>query len=172
MSGDRERCLSEGMNDYLAKPVELEKLAEVLAKWLSVSSTDLIGGGASPKYAGSQADSAAKPAFDETALLRRLMGDRKLAGMVLKGFLDNAPSQLQNLRQRLNESDSVGARAQAHMLKGSAATVAAEQLHAIALAMERAAAVSRWDHYRDLLPRASEEFERFHHAVDLAGLNK
>ncbi len=34
MSGDRDRCLSEGMDDYLAKPVDLERLAEVLAKWL------------------------------------------------------------------------------------------------------------------------------------------
>ena len=34
MPGDRDRCLSEGMNDYLAKPVELEQLVEVLAKWV------------------------------------------------------------------------------------------------------------------------------------------
>ena len=171
MSGDRERCLSEGMNDYLAKPVELEKLADVLAKWLSVP-VDATVRGASSENAGPQSTAQLKLAFDETALLRRLMGDRKLAGMVLRGFIDNAPSQLQNLQQQLNEANSVGARAQAHMLKGSAATVAAEELQAVALAMERAAAVSRWDHYRDLLPRASEEFERFHNAVDLAGLSK
>ena len=34
MPGDRDRCLSEGMNDYLAKPVELKQLADVLAKWM------------------------------------------------------------------------------------------------------------------------------------------
>jgi PAS domain S-box-containing protein len=34
MSADRDRCLSEGMNDYLAKPVDLGGLADVLAKWL------------------------------------------------------------------------------------------------------------------------------------------
>ena len=33
MPGDRDRYLSEGMDDYLAKPVELKHLAEVLAKW-------------------------------------------------------------------------------------------------------------------------------------------
>ena len=37
MPADRERCLSEGMNDYLAKPVDLGRLAEVLAKWLPAS---------------------------------------------------------------------------------------------------------------------------------------
>ena len=34
MEGDRERCLSAGMNDYLSKPVEAQKLEEVLTRWL------------------------------------------------------------------------------------------------------------------------------------------
>ncbi len=34
MSGDRERCIKVGMNDYIGKPVQLEKLEEVVRKWL------------------------------------------------------------------------------------------------------------------------------------------
>lgn len=32
LQGDRERCLASGMNDYLAKPLTLERLEETLAK--------------------------------------------------------------------------------------------------------------------------------------------
>ena len=35
MSGDREKCLSAGMNDYIAKPVELHDLEKVLERWLT-----------------------------------------------------------------------------------------------------------------------------------------
>jgi CheY-like chemotaxis protein len=33
MSGDRERCLDAGMDDYLAKPLRLHDLTETLARW-------------------------------------------------------------------------------------------------------------------------------------------
>ena len=34
MKGDRENCIEAGMDDYLAKPMKKNELAEVLAKWL------------------------------------------------------------------------------------------------------------------------------------------
>jgi PAS domain S-box-containing protein len=38
MTGDRERCLDAGMNDYLAKPFGLEELRTTLERWAKVSS--------------------------------------------------------------------------------------------------------------------------------------
>ena len=33
MKGERERCLAAGMDDYMSKPISLERLKEVLARW-------------------------------------------------------------------------------------------------------------------------------------------
>jgi DNA-binding response OmpR family regulator len=52
MLEDRNRCLREGMNDYLSKPVELARLADMLAKWLPVSGDPVSGANATASKSG------------------------------------------------------------------------------------------------------------------------
>jgi PAS domain S-box-containing protein len=40
LEGDKERCLKAGMNDYISKPVSLQKLAQMLEKWLPKEKMD------------------------------------------------------------------------------------------------------------------------------------
>jgi CheY-like chemotaxis protein len=35
MRGDRDRCIQAGMNDFIAKPVQLRELTEMLTRWLA-----------------------------------------------------------------------------------------------------------------------------------------
>ena len=33
MVGDREKCIQAGMNDYISKPIDMESVAKVIARW-------------------------------------------------------------------------------------------------------------------------------------------
>ena len=80
LSDDRARCLSEGMNDYLAKPVELSPLRNAVAKWLRKS-----GAPETSQPPGQLTGEPPKAIFDAEALLRRLMGDGNLRAWSSKG---------------------------------------------------------------------------------------
>ncbi len=97
------------------------------------------------------------------------MGDRQLAGTMLKFFLARCPSQLDDLRGRIAAADGPGTRLQAHAMKGAAAAVSAEGLHALAAVMEQAGSAGQWERCGELLPFAVEEFKRFRSVLEKAG---
>lgn len=133
MTGDRDRCLREGMDDYLPKPVELEDLKTVLGKWLPQPADD-------PSSAVELASAAPRHVcFDEQALLKRLMQDRNLAAVAVGAFLTDFGSQLARLNAHLEAADCDAVWHQAHKMKGAASAVSAVRLRALAAEIEEAA---------------------------------
>ncbi|MCB1742485.1 MAG: response regulator, partial [Gammaproteobacteria bacterium] len=48
LSGDRERCIEAGMNDYLSKPISLSRLREAIVKWVPQRTTNRPAGITTP----------------------------------------------------------------------------------------------------------------------------
>jgi PAS domain S-box-containing protein len=158
MPEDREICLDAGMDDHIAKPIEPEVLAQTLDKWLSRVQTPAAR--AQPAIARTE-----ETVFDRDALLKRTMGNSRLAAKVVQSFLDTAPFQLSNLRQQLAAQDRPAASREAHTLKGAAATISAPALRGLALEAEQAATAGEWTRIGDLLPQMEGELERLRRAV-------
>ena len=164
MAGDRHACIRAGMNDYISKPVDLQELANLLAKWLPEAG---IG---APSVPGVPAEPLREAdAFDEKGLLGRLLGDRRLALRIIEAFLDDFPFQLDSLRKGLDNADAAKVGRQAHALRGAAATVAAESLRTLAQGIEQAGKAGRLEELSELMPRVAGEFERFKEGLRRAG---
>ena len=146
MQGDRELCLSAGMDDYLTKPYTQMQLREIIQKWLSkrnplvpasvTNNQAATDPGVATHVAQATSESATTgtghtidlKALDAIRALQRPNRPAVLAS-VLRKYLDNSRDSVDALRDALRANDPAGLQAVAHRLKSSSA-----QLGAIALA--------------------------------------
>ncbi len=131
MQGDRDRCLSAGMDEYLAKPIRPDELVELVERV-----ADLRPSPDKPR-AVSEADDVV---FDEARAAARLDGDRRLLHQVLDIYRADAPTQTKRVRDAASAADVDGLRRAAHTLKGTLGTIDAPRAFAAAARVEDAAA--------------------------------
>ena len=169
MKGDRERCLAAGMNDYLSKPVQPQKLAVVLEHWLRKSASTQQGSPdatatAQTVPAQDVPDQDAPPSaplvFDQVGFLNRLLGDREVAQDVLAFSLGNITRQIEELKSNLATDNVTEAERIAHSIKGAAANVGGEALRAVAFEMELSGKACDLPAMIARLPELIRQFER------------
>ncbi len=161
LRGDRERCLEAGMNDYLAKPVSPQALAEVLGRWLPAKAKMK---GPAPKLQAVE-NKTQDYVFNRTGMMSRLMDDEELARMVMAGFLDDIPRQITVLKRCLDAGDAPGVERQAHSIRGAAANVGGEALSLAVFEVEKAGTAGDLAAARDCLAGLEAQFERLRQAI-------
>jgi HPt (histidine-containing phosphotransfer) domain-containing protein len=124
VKGDRERCLEAGMDEYVSKPIDADKLFEAIEKLTNAPGiTKLVA-----------ADSVT---VDNTLLLKAFDGDWNFLKEVVEVFLDDYPRLLDNLRRSFNEGDCETFMRTAHSLKGMLKNFRAETAAAVAFDLEK-----------------------------------
>jgi two-component system sensor histidine kinase/response regulator len=159
LEGDRDQCLSAGMDDYLPKPFGKQQLHAILVRWLpqspesgkpqaqkrdpnahlrsSSAETDAHATVKTSSAPGMSTDSQ-NPLLDPQSLaqLRNLDegGGSGFLARLIKAYLDKSPDDLRRLREALARSDARATRKAAHSFKSSSSNLGA--LHLATLCKE------------------------------------
>jgi len=140
MAGDRQKCLDAGMNDYLSKPIEADKVINMLKKWLPIEikkENEIITEG-DTKAATVDNTENEYIVFDHEDMSRRLMNDQALIKSIAEIFYQDMAIEIEELRISIKDNNVEQAAAIMHKIKGAAANVGGKALTTLALHMETA----------------------------------
>jgi signal transduction histidine kinase/DNA-binding response OmpR family regulator len=158
LPSDRERCLAAGMNDYMSKPLQRDVLLSMITRWTS----DSTGESGSAVHDSDDDDARAALRAEITALeeqipvnmddlLKRCAGKESFALQMLTQFVERTRTEVVDLKEAIEHRDGVVVKALAHRIKGTAATLAAEQLRQCAARLEECGKLAEFDGARDSL---------------------
>jgi len=155
LTGDRERCAAAGMDDYLAKPISLEQLGEVVERQLAAAA------------ALREVDVPIPVDPQRLAHLRECCGSGDDAVReLIAAFLRTSTGYLAGIRAAIGDEDREALRAAAHSLKGGCLNVGAEGAADLARGLEDTAHTGAWPAHGALLGQLEAEMARVVSALE------
>jgi len=133
MSGDREKCLGAGMNDYIPKPINRKELFSVLRRNIAqLRHSGCDAQGETPQqHTASVTIPASLPFPDSLDIgegLERMDGEWELYLDILRDFCNSQKTFVTMFHDLLRQEAFQAARHMAHALKGAAGNVSANTL--------------------------------------------
>ena len=178
MKEEVDRCIASGMDDCLAKPLEIEKLRETLQKRMPAPSGEVKAKAKAKAKAKTKAkknlpaeDKAEKPEakiggdggdgpVDPTALKNLLGEDEAMLKETLKDFVGPATFNVDEIGQAFAAQSTSGVEAGAHKLRSSARAVGANHLADLCEALETAGKADNWEDIERFAPQLDGEMKR------------
>lgn len=128
MKGEKEYCLQHGMDAYLSKPIELERLKFVLDQWLTSSASSERAVAKDINVAMPKAEDSDLPVFD-SEVLTKLLGDKPaIHRRLLEKFLNDTQGHVSQLLQACDTQNAVLVHQAAHSLKSVSRSMGAMRL--------------------------------------------
>ena len=148
MKGDKEKCLSAGMDGYLSKPIRINELKQAMSE---------IEKTRNPERSPQQSPFRAIGQLE--SLLDSVMGDRALLAEMAELWLADSAKQEKQIRTGLDSGDAVMVQRAAHALKGSVGTFQATAAQDAANQLEMSAKDGDLVGAREVFARLSTQID-------------
>ncbi len=134
MVGDKEKCLEAGMNDFVAKPIDVGQLFATLARWIKPKA--LPDAPAVAAAAAKPENMPDIPGLEISQALQRVGGNAALLRKLILRFHETQADVMARIDAAITCQDIDTATREAHTAKGLAGNIGATALFEYAAAVE------------------------------------
>jgi CheY-like chemotaxis protein len=163
MQGDREKCLSAGMDDYLSKPVRLEDIRTIVERWgSSAGMSDLAE--AQPAQVSStvaempKSTPTGEPPVDMERLNELTDGNEENFREIVELYLKQTAGQLEQLEAAVKANDAAAVRRVAHSCAGASSTVGIRKMPPLLRELEHQGEAGKLTNATELSNQVAAEF--------------
>lgn len=139
LESSREECISAGMDDYVSKPIDRERISVVLDKWIPHTVS----------HNGSD--------YIDVDKFKRVYGGGDWETMI-EVFLTEAPADIGKIKEAFDKRSAAELLKSAHSFKGACGTMCAHSLQSRLLKLEETARQVDWEAAEKLIDEIELEF--------------
>jgi two-component system sensor histidine kinase/response regulator len=134
MTGDREKCIDAGMDDYVSKPIKPEGLYSVIDKVARKSQSEKEQKRTQP----SQGSKTYSPkTFDLSGTMETVLGNEDLFREIAGIFIETCPDYIARIKKGIAGNDAGILEREAHSLKGAVGNFGAKEAYEAAHRLEK-----------------------------------
>ncbi len=157
IGGTKEMFLREGMNDFVAKPIETKEIVAMVHKWLP--DEKIVPVDASTIQPKEEREPIRIEGLDTEKAIE-LLGSESLYMQVAKEYYLSLNDRIDGLSEMLEKDDIANYTINVHSLKSTSRQIGAEELGELAFQLEMAGKEGNADfireHHRELVERVAE----------------
>jgi two-component system sensor histidine kinase/response regulator len=134
MTGDREKCIDAGMDDYVSKPIKPEVLYSVINKVARKSQSEKEQKRTQPAQGSKR---FFPKTFDLSSAMETVLGSEDLFHEIAGMFIENRPDYIAKIKEAITGNDAGILEREAHSLKGAVGNFGAKEAYELAYRLEK-----------------------------------